>query len=171
MKRRILALIAVLALVGVFIPAIVFATDTGTVTCTVSSIPVLVSVNVTDGNVTYGSLALGANITTIALNDTQTARNNGNVVEDFIIRSSNATRTAGTNWTLVSTPPGNNQFNHQVSVNQGSSWISMNVSPYFAMDVAVNGSQTFDLRITMPGSTTDYLEHTITVTIIAVQHS
>ena len=58
MKKRILALIVVLALVGALVPAIVFAADEDTVECTVTA--VLVSVSVSDGDVAYGTLALGA---------------------------------------------------------------------------------------------------------------
>lgn len=169
MKKRILALVAVLALIGVLLPAAVFAADTGTVSCTVSA--VLVSVTVTDGSIAYGTLGLGANITTIALADTQTATNNGTVAEDFNIKSSNATRIGGTDWTLVTTSPGSNQFKHEFSINSGSNWTAMtNSYASLKTNVASNSSQTFDLRITMPGSTSDYLQHTITVTVQAVLH-
>jgi hypothetical protein len=169
MKKRILALVAVLALGGALMPGIVFAAQTGTVTCTVSA--VLVSVTVAPGSVAYGTLALGANITTIALNDTQTATNTGTVAEDFNIESSNATRGGGTDWTLMTGAPGSNQFKHEFSINAGSNWTAMtNSYASLKTNVASNSSQTFDLRITMPGSTTDYLEHTITVTVQAVQH-
>lgn len=168
MKKRILAVVAVLALVGALVPAIVFAAE-ATVTCTVSA--VLVSVTVTDGSVAYGTLALGANTTTLALADTQTATNNGTVAEDFNIESSNATRGGGTNWTLVTTTPGSNEFKHEFSTNSGSSWAAMTTSyQTLKSNVLSSSNQTFDLRITMPSSTSDYLQHTITVTVQAVQH-
>jgi len=165
MKRRILALVVALALVALVVPAAVFAADTGTVTCTVTA--TLVSVTVTDGNIAYGALALGANITTIALTDTQTATNSGTVAENFTIKSSNATRIGGTNWTLAGTI-GSNQYKHEFSINSGSSWTAMTTSyQTLKTNVAASGNQTFDLQITMPSSTTDYLEHTITVTVMA----
>jgi hypothetical protein len=169
MKRRILALVVALALVALVVPAAVFAADTGTVTCTVTA--TLVSVTVTDGNVTYGALALGANTTTLALADTQTATNDGTVAEDFNIKSSNATRGGGTNWTLVTTTPGSNEFKHEFSTNGGSGWTAMTTSyQTLKSNVLSSSNQTFDLRITMPSSTTDYLQHTITITVQAVQH-
>jgi hypothetical protein len=168
MKKRILALVAVLALVGALVPAIVFAVE-GTVTCTVSAF--LVSVTVTDGNVAYGALEVGTSESTLDLTDTQTAFNSGTVAEDFNIKSSNATGSSQ-DWTLVTGTPGNNEFKHEFSIDSGSHWTAMSNS-YTSLitDVAAtSGSEPFDLRITMPGSTTDYLGHTITVTVEAVQH-
>lgn len=166
MKKRILAVVAVLTLVGTLVPGIVFAADTGTVTCTVTA--VLVSVTVTDGSVAYGTLALGATRSTLDLSDTQTATNSGTVAENFTIKSSDATRGGGTTWTLVTGTPSLNEFKHEFSTDSGTSWTAMTTSYVsLATSVGTSGSQTFDLRITMPGSTTDYLEHTITVTVMA----
>jgi len=36
-------------------------------------------------------------------------------------------------------------------------------------DKAPGATQAFDLQIAMPSSTTDYLEHTIIITILAVE--
>jgi hypothetical protein len=166
MKKRILAIIAIVALMGVLLPATISADTTGTVTCTVTA--VLVSVTVTPGSVAYGTLALGANTTTLALAATQTAINSGTVAENFTIKSSNATRAGGTNWTLVTTTPGSNEFKHEFSTNSGGVWTAMTTSyTTLKTNVAVSSNQTFDLRITMPSSTSDYLEHTITVTVMA----
>jgi hypothetical protein len=168
MKKRILAVVAVLALVGALLPAIVFAADTGTVSCTVSA--VLVSVTVTDGSVAYGTLALNTTKSTLAaeLNDRQTATNSGTVAENFTIKSSNATRISGTNWTLVTGTPSLNEFKHEFSTNGSFPGTAMTNSYTTLKTNVLSGSnQTFDLRITMPGSTTDYLEHTITVTVMA----
>jgi hypothetical protein len=165
MKKRILALVAVLALVGALVPAIVFAAE-GTVTCTVSAF--LVSVTVTDGNVAYGALEVGASKSTKDLSDTQTATNSGTVAENFTIKSSDATRASGTNWTLVTGTPGTNEFKHEFSIDSGSTWTPMTTSYASLKTNVLSGSnQTFDLRITMPGSTTDYQQHTITVTVMA----
>lgn len=165
MKRRILALLVALALVALVVPAAVFAADTGMVSCTVSA--VLVSVNVTDGSVAYGTLALNATKSTINLSDTQTATNSGTVAENFTIKSSNATRIGGTNWTLASTI-GSNQYKHEFSTNSSFPGTAMTTSyQTLKTNVAASGNQTFDLQITMPISTTDYLEHTITVTVMA----
>jgi hypothetical protein len=169
MKKRILALIVVLALVGALVPAILFAAE-DTVTCTVSAY--LVSVTVSDGDVAYGALEVGTSKSTLVagLNDQQTATNDGTVTEDFSIKSSDATRGGGTNWTLVTGTPGFNEFKHEFSTDSSFPGTALtNSYTSLATSVATSGSEDFDLQITMPGSTDDYLEHTITVTVLATQ--
>ena len=170
MKKRILVLSMVLALVMALVaPTAALAAETGTVS------GYLVSVTVTDGGVTYGTLALNTTQTTLAsgggVNDMQTATNDGTVTENFNIKSTNAIRTDGTTWTLAATK-GNNQFTHQFSINAGSSWTAMTTdyAPLKAGVAATTGTQTFDLQIGMPTATTDYLQHSITVTVLAVEH-
>lgn len=134
--------------------------------------PASISITVTDGNVAYGTVAVGATEDTTAsgVNDTQTATNMGNVAEKFQIKSSNATG-GTTNWTLESSQ-GDNTFTHKASTDGGSTWnIAMNTPDVYVVlkdNVAVNETQTFDLQIGMPTSITDYGEpHTITVTVLA----
>jgi hypothetical protein len=168
MNKRILALVGVVALLSLLLPAAIFAAE-DTVTCTVSAF--LVSVTVTDGDVAYGALEVGTSESTLDLTDTQTATNDGTVAEDFSIKSSDATRGGGTTWDLVTGTPGNNEFKHEFSTTGSFPGTSMTTSyTSLATNVATSGSQTFDLQITMPGSTDDYLEHTITVTVLATQH-
>lgn len=169
MKRRILALVVALALLALVVPATVFAAETVTVSCTVSSYGV--SVTVVDGDVDYGSLPLGGNTTTLDLADTQTVTNNGTVTEDFYIKSSNAIRGGGTDWMLVQgSSPGLNEFSHWWSVDNGFSFTTMhNDYSQFGWDVAVGAWKDLDLLIIMPSTTDDYLEHSITVTIMAVE--
>ena len=169
MNKRILALVGVAVLVGLLLPTVVFSAE-DTVTCTVSAY--LVSVTVTDGGVIYGALEVGTSKSTLVaeLNDQQTATNDGTVTEDFDIKSTDATRGGGTTWTLVTGTPGYNEFKHEFSTNDGSSWTAMTTSyTSLATSVATSGSQTFDLQITMPGSTDDYAEHSVTVYILATQ--
>jgi len=167
MKKRILALVGVAALVGLLLPTVVFSAE-DTVTCTVSAY--LVSVTVTDGDVIYGALEVGTSKSTLDLTDTQTATNDGTVTEDFDIKSTDATRGGGTTWTLVTGTPGNNEFKHEFSTDSGSSWTAMTTSyASLATSVGTSSSEEFDLQITMPGSTDDYAEHSITVTVLATQ--
>ena len=163
MKRRILSLLVALALVALVVPAAVFAAE-DTVTCTVTA--VLVSVTVSDGDVAYGTLALGASKKASALGDTQTVTNNGTVIEDFYIKSSNATRDGGTTWHLGI--PGHNEFTHRWDTGVAT-WNPMGDSyNLMTMDVWPGNSVSLDLQIDMPSSTDDYLEHSITVTVLAV---
>ncbi len=129
----------------------------------------VVSVVVTPSGIAYGTLALGTTQDTVTLGQQLTVTNNGGVTTDFSIKSSDATRDGGTAWTLVTTAPGNNQFKHEFSTNSGSDWTALTTSyQSLATGKAPGATQTFDLQITMPDSTTDYLEHTITITILAV---
>lgn len=128
-----------------------------------------VSVTVTPATIAYGTVALGASKNT-TLGQQLTVTNNGTVTADFRIKSSNATRDGGTTWALGATA-GNNTFTHAFSTNGGGSWSLMGLADNYyplASGIAPNATQVFDLQITMPSSTTDYLEHTIIITILAV---
>ncbi len=179
MRKKLLVVATVLALLGTIVsPMLVEASITGTVTCTVSG--QLVSVTVSDGSVSYGTLALSATKNTLLYNgstnangmtpaDTQTATNNGTVAQDFNISSSSATGTSQS-WTLAGSSDVA-QFAHQFSIDGGTNWTSL-TSEYqtLATNISASGTRTFDLRIIMPSSTTDYGSHSITVTIQAVAH-
>jgi C1A family cysteine protease len=129
----------------------------------------LVSVTVTPSTIAYGTVTLGTSKNT-TLGQHLTVTNNGTVNENFSIKSSDATRIGGTNWALGATP-GNNTFTHAFSTNGGGSWSLMGVADNYyplANNISPNATQAFDLQITMPTSTTDYAEHTIIITILAV---
>ena len=161
------------------LPIMVEAADTGTVTCTVSG--ELVSVTVSDGSISYGTLPLSGTKNTVVYHltnnphgmtpaDTQTATNNGTVAEDFNIFSGGATGTSQS-WTLA----GNSdtaQFCHQFSTNSGTDWTTL-TGDYqtLATNISASGTRTFDLKIMMPSSTTDYGSHSIPFTVQAVAHS
>ncbi len=144
------------------------AATTADVSATVTS--QLISVTVADGSVAYGVLNADTNQDTVTLSDTQTATNNGNVPENFSIRSSDAT-SGGTNWNLAAST-GTDEFTHEFSIDSGSNWIAFNVDniTYSSMSSSVaasGGTDNFDLRIKTPVSSTDNDEHTITVTVLA----
>ena len=127
-----------------------------------------VSVAVTPASIAYGTVALGTSKNTTP-GQQLTVTNNGGVTADFRIKSSNATRDGGTTWTLVTDAPDLNEFKHEFSINSGSNWTALTASyQSLATGIAPNATQAFDLQITMPSSTTDYLEHTIIITILAV---
>ncbi len=151
-------------LAAVTFPAL--AATEGSVSATVT--PQLISLTVADGAVAYGTLDANTNKDTITLGDTQTATNSGNVAENFAIRSSDAV-SAGTNWNLEATT-GTNQYTHEFSTNGGAAYTFFpadNTNTTLVNGVAVGGNQSFDLRIKTPVTSTDTLEHTITVTVQA----
>lgn len=136
-----------------------------------TSVATVVSVILTtDGTVSYGILPAGTSKDTTAsgLNDTQTAQNNGNVTENFNIKTSNAT--GGTQWT-IGAAPSSDVFVHEFSTNGGGAWTKFTVADSYqalATGIAASGTQNFDLKITVPSSSSDYQQKTITVTVQAV---
>jgi hypothetical protein len=185
MKKRVLALLGVVALVGLLLPAVVFSAE-GTVTCTVSA--VLVSLTVSPGSVDYGALPLQATRNTALLNQwsnplgmeipqTQTITNTGTVQEDFRIKTSNAVGAA--NWTLHPTTLGADTFMHAwkwdntpytgLDVITFTQWTAANTYVVSGFDVPPGEQRYLELQIGMPTSVTDYGAHNITVTVEAVQ--
>lgn len=155
----------------------VFAASTGTVAATIT--PQNISVSVTDGSVSYGTVDVSssANTTSSGINDSQTATNDGNVAEDFNIKSSNAT--GGTGWTLAGTI-GSDQFKHSFCTTGSGSpdpcdtsptWSAMTTS-YAALgsNITASGTKLFDLKLDTPSSVSDYTQKSITVTVQAVIH-
>ena len=190
MKRIILVLVLALALMGLLLPATVFAADdTGTVSCTVSA--ALVSVTVTDGSVGYAQLALGATKNTAVYDatnnpngmvtaQTQTITNTGTVNEDFNMKTSVADGTV--DWSLDASTPGSNLFTHAYLVSDteysGSaaigSFIKWATADTYVADaggsnVAPAGLKYLELEIGMPTGVDDAGDHTITVTVQAVE--
>jgi hypothetical protein len=165
-----------LVLLAISLPAVVigrtFAATTGVVTSTVT--PLNISVSVADGSVSYGTLDLSTSedTTTAGVNDSQTATNDGNVAEDFNIRSTNAI--GGTAWTLDGGAIGPDQYMHKfctVTCDASPTWTAMTTGyAALASNIATSGNQVFDLRIDTPSSTSDYILKTITVTVQAVIH-
>jgi len=167
--KSLIASITIVGLVGLVVGVGTQAVGTADVSATVTA--QLVSVSVADGGITYGILPLDSteDTTTSGLNDVQTATNNGNIAESLGIRSSDAV-SDGTNWELAAAR-GTDEFTHEFSLNDGSSWTAFDVdnATYSTLNsnVAVNGTQTFDLRIGTPDNSTDSVEHTVTVTVQA----
>lgn len=176
-----LRVLSVLVLIA--IPVIsVFATkalaaSTGTVAATVT--PQNISVSVTDGTVAYGTVDVSSSKDTTSggVNDSQTATNDGNVAEDFNIKSTDAT--GGTTWTLAGTV-GADQYKHSFCTTGGGSpdpcdatptWTAMTTS-YQALgtNISSSGTKKFDLKLDTPSSVSDYVQKSITVTVQAVIH-
>lgn len=153
------------------------AASTGVVAATVT--PQNISVAVADGSVAYGTLDLSTakDTTSTGVNDTQIATNDGNVAEDFNIRSTDAT--GGTTWTLAATA-GADQYAHSFCTTGGGApdpcdstptWNAMTTNyAALASNIAAAGTNKFDLKLDTPTSTSDYTQKTITVTVQAVIH-
>ncbi len=121
----------------------------------------------TDGIVEYGIIGPGASVDTIALNETQTAENDGLLDVDLNIKTS-----APAGWTLGSTP-GEDTFVHEFSINGGDDWIkfiTVNTYQELVTNLTASSTQDFDLRFTAPDPSNSGSEKTLTITIQAVEH-
>ncbi len=135
------------------------------------STPAVVSVTITsDGTISYGTIANSATKSTIELSDAQVVKNDGNLAEDFTIKTSTAT--GGVQWNLGDLP-GIDTFVHEFSINGGGAWTKFTTADSyqtFVNNIAAAATQNLDLRITAPSSSTDFQQKNITVTILAIQH-
>lgn len=145
------------------------AADTATVTATVTAQNI--SVTVSDGTVTYGTLALSTNADTTSsgLNDSQTAQNNGNITEDLNIKGQNSG-----SWTLAGSVSAD-QYTHKWCVSNCDAAPTWNVltTNYqtLASDVSASGTQVFDLQIGTPSSSSSYNSQSVDITVQAVSAS
>lgn len=132
-----------------------------------------ISVSVADGTVAYGTLGLNATASTRSPVDLQTATNNGNVAETFNIMGMDATGSTQT-WTLAATA-GSAQYIHGFCIatctTPPTNYTALTTGyATLATNIAVSGTQTFDLYINTPTATTDYTQHTADVTVQAIAY-
>ncbi|HXS15187.1 MAG TPA: hypothetical protein VN711_03600, partial [Candidatus Saccharimonadales bacterium] len=128
----------------------------------------IISISVSDGNVSYGYVPINTakNTTASGLNDTQVLTNDGNEAEDFNAKGQNT----ACPWTL-SPNNGSNQYVHEFSTNSGSSWSPLTTSyQSLISNIPANSTQNLDLRLTTPTSTGCYTQQSVDVTIQAVAH-
>jgi len=129
---------------------------------------VVYSVTITSsGVIEYGFVELSAASSTVGNGYTQTAENDGNTTAKFNVKSSDAT--GGTTWTLASAID-NNTYKHEFSTTTGSTWTVLPDNATYVLanpSVAESGTVDFDFRITVPDSSSDYQEKSITITVQA----
>lgn len=187
MKRRILVVVALLALLALALPATVFAAETGTVSATVTA--GTMAVTVSDGTVAYGTLPLNTtkntaqyhatnNANGMATPQTQTITTSGGINVDLQLQTSIADIVTGTDWTLHATTPGTDTFTHGYNVAStaytGGTAITFTnwtaVGTYVTVETVTDVTRYLELQIGMPVTATSPSEHTITVGIRVVQH-
>lgn len=157
------AFLGSIALIALGIGLNTQAATTGTVTATVTAQNV--AVTVADGTVTYGTLAVGGTASTSSdgLDDTQTATNEGNVSSDLTIRGQNSA-----NWTLAAST-GADQYVHEFCTSNCDTtptWTALTTNyQALASGVASSGTQDFDLKITVPSSSSNYTSQSVDVTV------
>lgn len=146
------------------LPAAAASTATVNATVTVQN----VSVAVSDGTVTYGTIGTSSNADTTSngINDSQTAQNDGNVTEDFNIRGQDTA-----NWTLAGSV-GSNQYKHDFctsTCDSSPTWTALTTNyQTLSSDVSASGTQVFDLRLNTPSSSSSFSQQSANVTVQAV---
>jgi len=145
-------------------------TFTDSSTCnTFTTVAAVVSVSVSDGAISYGTLPANSSKSTCTseLNDAQTVTNNGNVNENFLIRGQNSA-----NWTLAATP-GTDQYVHKFATSTCSTFTGgtalTTTDQTFATGIAPNATTTLNFQITTPTNTSFFTQQSVDVTITAVQ--
>jgi hypothetical protein len=160
-------LLAIASLSGLLFFTWVFqaeAVDTGTVTATVTVQNI--SVAVTDGTVAYGTLGTNSSAGTNS-SDTQTATNNGNLTEKFNIKGKNDAP-----WVLAATNTAQDNYIHRfctaTCTTPPTNYTALTTNyQTLAASVAQSGTQTFDLYITTPQTSSVYTERSVDVTVQA----
>ena len=137
-------------------------------------IPV-VSVTVSDGVVTYGTMAAGSSKGTIDLGDAQGIANSGNVNEDFFIKGQDGTG-GGCTWTLGSSA-GTDQYVHSycnatdLTCTSPPTNYTAASTTYQTLDTSVPSSSTtsLQLRLTAPNISSCFGEQDVDMTVMATQ--
>lgn len=166
MKKYSFVIIVLCLVLVSFFAVTSYATTTATVAATVTVQNV--SVTASDGTVGYGTLATNASAGTNG-SDTQTATNNGNIAEDLNIKGQNTST-----WTLGSSA-GSDQYVHKfctASCTSAPTNYTALTTNYQTLgsNVVASGTQTFDLYITTPTSSSSYSQQSVDVTVQAVAH-
>lgn len=166
MVKKLSIFITLSLLIGlIFVPS-VLASNSATVAATVSAQNI--SLTVSTGTVSYGTLTLGGSVGTNPAS-TQTITNNGNVAEDFVISGANTA-----DWALGATA-GSETYVHKFCITTcgtpPTNYTALTTgNQSLASNIAANGTQNFDLYITVPTVTTHYTQETANVTITASAH-
>ena len=125
----------------------------------------VISITVTDGEVSFGFMPLESSKTTITLSDTQTVTNNGNVTVTVSVKGFDT----GCPWTLASTVA-NEQYMYEFSINDGSNWYPISKTyGNLKTGLTASSSQEFDLKFWTPSSTLCNNEQTANITLLATQ--
>lgn len=151
----------------VFIPAIVSAGSSATVSATVT--PELISVLINYSQVDYGVVAIGQAEKVLPGNPIN-VKNNGTVNENFSVQGSDAT--AGSDIWALDIAQDQNKFVHEFQNTANTNWykLSKTTGTSLAGNLSPNGSVDMKLRISMPTSITGaYTQYSTVVSILAVK--
>lgn len=158
--KSLLTTVCILAIIGMIVGVMVKAVDEKSVTATVTVSQI--SISITPGTVSYGTLALSGikDTTSGGTNESQTVTNNGNMNVDLDIKGTTATPQC--TWTLAATQGDGQYFHKYCNTGSGSpdpcdatpTWNALTTT-YVQFDTAVipTGTSLFDLQVGVPSST------------------
>lgn len=150
--------------IGFTLYKVSFAADSANVVATVTFQSI--SVTVASGTVTYGTMGASSNKNTNSMAATQIATNAGNVSEELQIKGKDDSP-----WTLSATS-GPDQYAHKFCVTScgtPANYTALTTSyTQLAASVATSGTQSFDLMIETPTTSTSYTQRSVDVTVLAV---
>ncbi len=132
----------------------------------------VISISVSDGSISYGSVAKGGAKTTQDLTDTQTVSNDSNVAVDFNIKGQDT----ACPWALSGTA-GTDTYEHQfckksdVACSSPPTDYTDLTTSYQTLysSVAISGTKDVDLRIVLPTTTACTASQSADITLQAVQ--
>lgn len=167
-KRDVAVGVASFILFNLFFAPLLMAANTASVTATVTAQNI--ALTVADGTVAYGILAVNSSAGTNPA-DIQTVTNTGNVSEDFTIKGQNSAT-----WTLDSTNVTADHYTHKFCVATcgtpptNYTALTTNYATLGAGNVSPAGTQTFDLYLTTPQTSSVYTSQSVDVTVQAAAH-
>lgn len=158
--KSLIVIITILAWVGMIAGIVALAAEEGTVAGTVTA--AIISVTVDDGNVSYGSVALGATNDTTAEDEMQYATNTSNITANLNIKG---TDTA--NWTLEAAPTGD-QYRHRFAT-IGDIWTALTTNyQTLVLNLVADATEDFNLEVLMSADTTQEAEQNVNVWVQVV---
>lgn len=153
-------------IVSLFLWQMTRAADTDTVAATIT--PTNLSLTVSSGTITYGSVSLDTSTTTVGSSYTQIVTNTGS---DMKLNVKSGDATGGTGWTLNTVNTADNEFTHEVSTTTGSAYMFLPDSSTYitASSTMPTGAVTQDLdfRLTTPQVVGTFDQKSITITVQA----
>ncbi len=166
MGKSLFASISILGLIGMLVFSTALAGTTATVTATVTVQSI--SLGVTDGGVTYGTLGQNTTKSTCSseLNDAQTVTNDGNITENFNIKGQNSA-----NWTLGGTAASDvyvHQFKNGTCATFSAGTALTTSYQTLASGIATSGTATLNLQINTPNPSTVFTQQSVDVMVQAV---
>jgi len=170
------SIVSVLGLIGMLVGSTALATDTASVTATVTVQNVAIDFNTASPtSITWGTLG---NNTASSTNPggTITMKNTGNIAEDFQLQGQNSgTGKSGNGWDLKATAGTDEYVQKYCSTTCGTPFtnytaLTTSYTDSVVSNIAANGTQALDFQITTPNPSTKYTSQSVDISIRAVAH-